>query len=74
MIVTALLLGRLAGRMVAVYQAGRLPASSAAPGAGLHRSPLTVGIFFLMAAYYVAYDVGVLKRSRALGVAEVPRA
>ncbi len=66
LVVTALLLGRLAGRMFSVYEAGAAPASGAAPGAGLHRSPLTLGIFFLMATYYVAYDVGVLKKGRAI--------
>jgi hypothetical protein len=61
LIVTTLVIGRLAGRMVTLYESG----SEATPGAGLQRSPLTIGIFFLMATYYVAYYAGVLQKARA---------
>lgn len=70
--VTALVLGRLAARIFSVYEAGAFTASAASPGAGLQRSPLTLGVFFVMAAYYVAYYAGVLWKGRALSVPEVP--
>jgi len=61
--VTALFLGRFAARMFTVYEARTL-AVPGAPGAGFQRSPLTLGVFFLMAAYYVAYYAGVLRKAR----------
>ena len=47
--------------------------ASGAPSPGFQRSPLTLGIFFLMATYCVAYYAGVLRKARGLGVPELPR-
>jgi hypothetical protein len=69
LIVTALFLGRFAARMFSVYEArARSPSGSPAPS--FQRSPLTLGIFFLMATYYVAYYAGVLRKARTMGAAE----
>jgi hypothetical protein len=63
LVVTALFLGRFAARMFSVYEARALsPATAPAPS--FQRSPLTLGIFFLMATYYVAYYAGVLRKAR----------
>jgi hypothetical protein len=68
--VTALFIGRLAARTFTVYADRAAAAAAMAPGAspfaGLQRSPLTLGIFFLMAAYYLVYYGGVLRRAREL--------
>jgi hypothetical protein len=40
------------------------------PVPSFQRSPLTLGIFFLMASYYVAYYAGVLRKARTMGAAE----
>ena len=69
LIVTALFLGRFAARVFSVYEARALsPSGSSVPS--FQRSPLTLGIFFLMASYYVAYYAGVLKKARTMGAAE----
>jgi hypothetical protein len=65
LIVTALFLGRLAARVFSVYEARAL-APSGGPAPGFPRSPLTLGIFFLMATYYVAYYAGVLRTARTM--------
>ena len=69
LIVTALFLGRFAARMFSVYEAQAL-SPAGAPAPSFQRSPLTLGIFFLMATYYVAYYAGVLRKARAMGAAE----
>jgi hypothetical protein len=69
-VVTALFVGRLAARMFSVYEARALDPS--APSPSLQRSPLTLGIFFLMATYYVVYYAGVLRKARELDVAPPP--
>jgi hypothetical protein len=57
--VTALFIGRLLYRMVLLYDA----ASSATPGMRPtpDYSPLTLGILFLTASYYVVYCTGLLR-------------
>jgi len=69
LIVTALFLGRFAARMFSVYEARALTAAGS-PAPSFQKSPLTLGIFFLMATYYVAYYAGVLRKARAMGAAE----
>jgi predicted alpha/beta-fold hydrolase len=71
MVVTALFLGRFAARMFSVYEARAL-SPSAASSPSFQRSPLTLGIFFLMATYYVAYYAGVLRKVRDLDMAGPP--
>jgi hypothetical protein len=66
LIVKALLLGRFAARMFSVYEARAL-SPWGPPAPGFQRSPLTLGIFFLMATYYVAYYAGVLRKARTMG-------
>lgn len=67
-VVTALFLGRLAARMVAFYMDGppAIPAPQASPFDGLNRSPLTLGIIVLTAAYHVVYFAGVIRDIRRL--------
>lgn len=62
--VTALFLGRFASRMVGLYQQGAF-APQASPG-GFPKSPLTLGLFLLLAGYYVSYLAGVWLASRKL--------
>jgi hypothetical protein len=69
LIVTALFLGRFAARMFSVYEARAL-SPSGSPAPSFQRSPLTLGIFFLMATYYVAYYAGVLRKARTMGATE----
>ena len=67
--VTALVLGRLGYRMLQVY--GTAAASTAAnpdPLAGLQSNPVTLGVFGLLIGYYVLFNVGVIRRGRALAV------
>jgi hypothetical protein len=66
--VTALFLGRLAGRFVTVSERATQVASGVSSYAGLQQSPLTLGLFFLLARYYVTYYSGVLRKAAALGV------
>lgn len=53
--------GRLLYRLVELY----LAASSHTLPAPFGRSPLTLAIFGLLAGYYVAYAIGLLRRCRA---------
>jgi hypothetical protein len=77
MAVTALLLGRLIYRFTVLYpvmhsamqQAAQNPQLQASPFAAYQRSPLTLGIYFLLAGYYICYYVSVIMKSRTLGSA-----
>jgi hypothetical protein len=73
LVITAIVLGRLAGRLLTISQRTAQVARGATPAAGLNRSPLTVGLFFLLAGYYVSYYAGVLRRARALSTASSSR-
>lgn len=72
--VTALLIGRLIYRFTVVYpvihsaaqQAAQDPQLQASPFAAYQRSPLTLGIYFLLAGYYISYYVSVILKSRSL--------
>ena len=62
---TALMLGRLAYRFVAVRATAVAVAASDASGlANLQRSPLTLAIAGLLIGYYLAYNVGLLRMAR----------
>jgi hypothetical protein len=69
LIVTAVFLGRFAARMFSVYEARAL-SPTGAPAPSFQKSPFTLGIFFLMASYYVAYYAGVLRKARTMRAAE----
>ncbi len=71
MVVTALFLGRFAARTFTVYEARTLAGPSVL-GTPFQRSPLTLAVFFLMAAYYVAFYGGVLRKARSVRVAQLP--
>ena len=63
--VTALFLGRVAGRMFTLSEhaaVAHADATSQAPMSGLQRSPLTLGLFFVLAGYYVSYYAGILRK------------
>jgi hypothetical protein len=66
--VTALFLGRLAGRLFAVSERATQVASGVSAYAGLQQSPLTLGLFFLLAGYYVTYYAGVLRKAALLRI------
>jgi hypothetical protein len=64
LVVTALFLGRLAARMIAVYGQTAAVAPAAHGYAPAQPGALTTGLLYLMAGYYVAYYAGVLRKSR----------
>lgn len=67
-VVTALFLGRLAGRLFTISERTAQVTAGASPFAGLQRSPLTLGFFFLLAGYYVSYYAGVLAKAAKLAM------
>jgi hypothetical protein len=68
LVVTALFVGRLAGRLFTISERATQLASGASPFAGVQRSPVTLGLFFLLAGYYVTYYAGVLRKAPAPAV------
>jgi hypothetical protein len=78
--VSLLFLGRVVFRLVQVYSAMHAahggagnatdPASGFGPP-GMVRSPLTVGIFFVLMGYYVCYYSLVLRKSKHLDAADI---
>jgi hypothetical protein len=69
-VVSLLFLGRLAYRIFQMYGSGHVPVGAAAdsamtPGA-MVSSPLTLGLFFVLAGYYVCYYFAVLSKSKRL--------
>jgi hypothetical protein len=62
--VTALVLFRVGYRLSQLRDAGA--AGTGSPGFGAMQSPLTLGLFFLLAGYYAAYYIGLLRREREL--------
>jgi hypothetical protein len=70
LLVSALFIGRLVARLFTLYAdpVAARAAQGATPFAALQRSPLTLGIFFLMATYFLAYYGAVLWKGRALTV------
>jgi hypothetical protein len=69
LVVTSLFVGRLTVRLFTVYAHSAEIGQGTPTTNGLQRSPLTLGLYFLLAAYYVAYYAGLLKRERALRAA-----
>jgi hypothetical protein len=75
--VSLLFLGRLVYRIVQVYSAQAGPggggpaASQAYAPASMIRSPLTVGVFFLLAGYYLYFYGAVLRKSKHLKTDEL---
>lgn len=73
MAVIALLIGRLIYRFAVIYplmhhavqQAAQNPQMQTDPFGAYERSPLTLGIYFILAGYYICYYIGVLNKSRA---------
>lgn len=63
--VTALFVGRLLYRFLAVYD-GTVPAATAGRGfaASYQGSPITLAVFGMLAGYYILYYLGVLQRTR----------
>jgi hypothetical protein len=65
--VSALFLGRLAARLFTVYTtAAATHAPGGDPFAGASKSPLTLAIFCVVAAYYIVFSIGVMRRSATL--------
>ena len=72
MLVVALFIGRLIYRFIVIYpllhqamqQAAQNPQMQVNPFAAYEHSPLTVGLYFLLAGYYICYYVSVLIKSR----------
>ncbi|MGH8281585.1 MAG: DUF1453 domain-containing protein [Gammaproteobacteria bacterium] len=73
MAIVALLIGRLIYRFAVVYpmahhamqQTAQNPQMQMTPFGAYQRSPLTLGIYFILAGYYICYYAGVLIKSRA---------
>lgn len=70
LVVTALLVGRLLYRFLGVYN-GVAPPAAAGQGlaAAYQHRPLTLAVFGVLVGYYVLYYLGVLRRTRATGLA-----
>jgi hypothetical protein len=66
--VTALFLGRLAGRLFTMSERMAAVQAAGSPFAGMQRSALTLGLFCLLAGYYVGYYAGVLRAVKRLSV------
>lgn len=63
LVVTTLFVGRLVARVATAMLAAPVASAAATPGnpfTSMPRSPLTLGVFCLMAGYYVFYYGGVL--------------
>jgi hypothetical protein len=80
--VSLLFLGRVVFRVVQVYTLAHAPhianaaANAADPGqafaaSSMVRSPLTVGIFFVLLGYYLCYYSWVLWKSKHLDAADI---
>jgi hypothetical protein len=69
LLVTSLFVARLSARLLTVYEHSAEIGQGTATTHGLQRSPLTLGLYFLLAAYYVGYYAGVLKKASALAKA-----
>jgi hypothetical protein len=66
-LVSALLLSRIAYRLLVVYPAAHVAAQADRnPFATYQKSPLTLAILGVVIGYYLLYYAGVLNRSRAL--------
>jgi hypothetical protein len=79
--VSLLFLGRLAYRVVQAYLGGQAPYATgsvdptlAFAPASMVRSPLTVGIFFVLAGYYGCYYGRVLWKSKHLNTEDIEAA
>jgi hypothetical protein len=74
-VVSALFLSRLVYRLLQIRAGANLPSgadpSGAFPMHQMVRSPLTVGIFFVLIAYYVYFYGWVLWKSKHLGPADI---
>jgi len=66
--VTFLLVARVAYRMVQLNTLGAIDVAGRTPPPAFG-SPLTAGILFLTAGYYIAYSAGLLHRLRSLNTA-----
>ncbi|MGH8280105.1 MAG: DUF1453 domain-containing protein [Gammaproteobacteria bacterium] len=74
MIVVALFIGRLIYRFIVIYplmhaaarEAAQNPQLQSSPLGAYERNPLTLGLFFLLAGYYICYYVSVLMKSRSV--------
>ncbi len=63
---SVLFLGRITQRMFQFYSFQK----KAAPGHTFNRSPLTLAVFGLLAGYYIAYAIGLLRKRSGLPAAE----
>jgi hypothetical protein len=80
-VVSLLFLGRLVFRLVQAYTAARAPHVAAATDpsqafapASMVRSPLTVGILFVLVSYYVYYYSWLLWKSKRLDAVDIEAA
>ncbi len=67
--VTALFVARMCARLFTVYQHSAEIGQGVPSGPSAHalaRSPLTLAVYFLLAAYYCGYYWGILRRVRSL--------
>jgi len=70
LLVTALVLGRVVFRNFTLYTSGEVAQPSQDPFAQFHQSPLTLVLFGLLIGYYVTFNVGVLRKSGELALAQ----
>ncbi|MDE2234234.1 MAG: hypothetical protein KGL13_07490 [Gammaproteobacteria bacterium] len=67
---SALFIGRLIYRFLVLYPmiSGAIKSSNPSAMAAYEHSPITLGLYFLLAGYYVSYYAGILRKSRTLEV------
>ncbi len=72
LLVTAVFVVRFGFRLFSIYGGSQMAAGvSPDPMAGLRGSPLTVATLGLLIGYYVFFNLGVLRKSRAAGVTAI---
>jgi hypothetical protein len=74
LLVMALFVARIAYRVMSIYMAPRAFAPSGDPFAQYQRTPLTLAVFGLLIGYYVVFNLGILRLSRAEPPVSQPQA
>jgi hypothetical protein len=69
LIVTALFLGRVAYRVMNAYHGAAFTGANPADPFAYHKSPLTLAMFGVLIGYYLLFNFGVLRKTKALAAA-----
>jgi hypothetical protein len=69
LIVTALFVGRVAYRLLNAYNGAAFTGATPDDSFAYHKSPLTMAMFGVLIGYYLLFNLGVLRKTRALAAA-----